>query len=54
MSSSSNIGEHHKTRVENCKGIMHDPIGKYVKWAYWCPNKKYWFASKCDCYDNKK
>jgi len=53
MSSNRNTGEHHKTRTENCNGTMRDPIEEYEKWAYWCPNKRCWFASKCECYDKK-
>ena len=28
-------------------------LEEYEKWAYWCPNKRCWFASKCECYDKK-
>lgn len=25
----------HKTRVENCKGVLKEPLSNYGKWAYW-------------------
>lgn len=35
MSSRQDIYKDHKTRLENCKGVLLEPIENYGKWAYW-------------------
>ena len=49
MSHYQNVDTCHKTRIENCKGSLLDPILSYDKWAYWCKLKKGWFNKQCDC-----
>jgi len=53
--SGRSIKFHHKTKVENCVGIILDKNNKRIdkkdvsqKWVYWCPNINKWLLESCN------